>query len=147
MASNVLVPDILLTEETCFNSMLSLIAAVTQMAARGGHSVNDQLIFAAYVWYCVKSASENYFTALALISPGKNDDRHAKTHLRRQVINRFNQHFDSILKVSHILFDLGDKSLQPFWYKIGPPNILSPIHLCAQSIYEEVSSDYDLANS
>jgi hypothetical protein len=147
VASNGLVSDILLTEETCFKSMLSLIADVAQMAARGGHSVNDQLIFAVYIWNRVKSASENYFTALALISPGKNDDRHAKTHLRRQIINRFYQHFDSILKVSHILFDLGDKSLQPFWYKTEPPNILSPIHLCAQSIYNEVSSDYDLANS
>jgi hypothetical protein len=84
------------------------------MAARHGHSVDDQLIFSAYVWNCIKSAIENSFTALPLISPGKNDDRHAKTHLRHQAIDRFNPHFSSTLQVSHILFDLDDKPLQLF---------------------------------
>jgi hypothetical protein len=60
---------------------MSLTADVTQMAARDGHSIDNQLIFAAYVWNCDKSASEDNFTALALISPGKIDDRHATTHL------------------------------------------------------------------
>ncbi len=145
---NAIVSDILLMEQTCFNSMMSLTAEVAQTAGRHGFSVDDQLVFAAYMWNCIKSASETNFTALALIAPGKDDDRHAKTHLRRQVLERFNAHFDTTLNVSKVLFGmLDDEPVQPFWYPDVPPNILSPIHLCAQSIHDEVSPHYFLANS
>ena len=88
------------------------------------------------------------FTTLTLITPGKDDDHHAKTHLRRQVLEHFNTHFDTMLNVSKVLFDmLDDESVQPFWYPDVPHAILSPIRLCAQSIHDKVSSHYFLANS
>jgi hypothetical protein len=135
--------SIQLIKQIAFGAMITLMATIARESGPGTQrerTREEHLMFCAYVWHCVKTAPAANFTALTLIGKGGDKPQYAKHHLHLQIMRRFHSHLEPIFEAAKLLCEIDDNVLlNPFWTAKRIPDVLSPVHLCAQALREEVS--------
>lgn len=108
-------------------------------------SERNLLALSAYFWKCVSYKSLDLsafaiFPAQVIQGPAKIERAPCFRNVAQQwFLKRMERHWPEISKCAEAVMDLGPNETPcAYWWNGKVPNLLSPVHLCAQALTEEV---------
>src|SRR5947207_11068315 len=124
------------------NGLVQIMSKLVQYNAETSH--DDNLLLFSYVWHCIIYGDLEITTLASIaLSDGRVDRKpgdkakptSTRQHLQTKFLRRTSMYMPEIMKSAKNIAQIEvHEKPTPFWTVDVAPNVLSPMHICAQAL-------------